>query len=271
MLVYPEDYCLMPPPADLAAAQKAWSTVLDQLQLQMTRATFDTWLRGSQVVAQRDRALTVAVRHTYGLDWIQSRLLPVIQRTVHRVVGPDTTVEFVASPKGANPCGASPAGASPAGASREEARSASPESDAAASLDRSARIGDLGIEAVREERGAGATSLVWTDFYIKFKVAFRKKALRALKGAKLSVFLCLALHVDRHRVAKPGIESIMRETGYSRGVVCSALDDLETLGLLTKLSTCRGTDQYQLKGYAWFGTRPAPSLWEEERPAVRRN
>ena len=266
MLAYPEDYCLMPPPADLAAAQKAWSTVLDQLQLQMTRATFDTWLRGSQVVAQRDRALTVAVRHTYGLDWIQGRLLPVIQRTVHRVVGPDTTVEFVASPKGANPCGASPAGAS-----REEARSASPESDAAASLDRSARIGDLGIEAVREERGAGATSLVWTDFYIKFKVAFRKKALRALKGAKLSVFLCLALHVDRHRVAKPGIESIMRETGYSRGVVCSALDELETLGLVTKLSSRRGTDQYQLKGYAWFGTRPAPSLWEEERPAERRN
>ena len=79
----------------------------------------------------------------------------------------------------------------------------------------------------------------------------------------LSVFLCLALHVDRHRVAKPGIEAIMRETGYSRGVVCNALDELETLGLVTKLSTCRGTDPYQLEGYAWFGARPAPSLWEE--------
>ena len=251
----------MPPPADLDTAQKTWSTVLDELQLQMTRATFDTWLRGSQVVAQRDRALTVAVRHTYALDWIQGRLLPVIQRTVHRVVGPDAIVEFVACPRGS-----SPEGVSPAAAARKEAHAASPESDAAASLDRSARIGDLGTEAVREERvlpHAGATTLVWTDFYIKFKVAFRTKALGALKGAKLSVFLCLALHVDRHGVAKPGIESIMRETGYSRGVVCNALDELETLGLVTKLSSRRGTDQYQLKGYAWFGARPAPSLWEE--------
>jgi hypothetical protein len=31
-----------------------WARSLDELELQMTRATFDTWLRGSQVVEAGD-------------------------------------------------------------------------------------------------------------------------------------------------------------------------------------------------------------------------
>ena len=78
-----------------AEALRLWATCLSELQLQMTRATFDTWLRGSRVVEAGDGFLTVAVRHAYAVDWLQNRLMPVIQRTAARHVGGQITITFV--------------------------------------------------------------------------------------------------------------------------------------------------------------------------------
>jgi hypothetical protein len=77
----------------------------------------------------------------------------------------------------------------------------------------------------------------------------------------------LALHVDRDGISSPGIECLMRETGYSRPSVCKALTALTSppLRLVEKLpepDAVRGTDRYRMRGYAWFGTRPAPALFE---------
>jgi chromosomal replication initiator protein len=80
----------------LAEAQKKWQATLGELQLQMTRATFDTWLRGSQVVDFRDNHFTVYVRHAYAVDWLQNRLLSVIERTLRRRAGSGARVVFTA-------------------------------------------------------------------------------------------------------------------------------------------------------------------------------
>lgn len=76
--------------------QRMWSTILDELSMQMTRATFDTWLRGSRVVETGDGHLTVSVRHAYGVDWLQNRLITVIERTASRRAGRETEVTFMA-------------------------------------------------------------------------------------------------------------------------------------------------------------------------------
>ena len=81
----------------LDEARRLWAASLGELQLQMTRATFDTWLRGSQVVEAGDGCLTIAVRHAYAADWLQNRLMPVIQRTVSRTAGGDVHITFVAA------------------------------------------------------------------------------------------------------------------------------------------------------------------------------
>lgn len=78
----------------LDAAQRQWQATLGELQLQMTRATFDTWLRGSQVIACDGDTLTIHVRHAYAVDWLQNRLLPVIKRTLSRHAGPDADLVF---------------------------------------------------------------------------------------------------------------------------------------------------------------------------------
>jgi hypothetical protein len=76
-------------------ARRIWTKSLEELKLQMTRATFDTWLRGSKVVEAGDGCLTVAVRHAHAVDWLQNRLLSVIERTVARHTDGKVKITFV--------------------------------------------------------------------------------------------------------------------------------------------------------------------------------
>jgi chromosomal replication initiator protein len=85
-----------PSDRSIAHVQKQWQTTLGELQLQMTRATFDTWLRGSQVIACKDGTFTVYVKHAYAVDWLQNRLQPLIRRTLQRHAGPGADVVFTA-------------------------------------------------------------------------------------------------------------------------------------------------------------------------------
>jgi chromosomal replication initiator protein len=84
------------PDRSIVNAHKQWQATLGELQLQMTRATFDTWLRGSQVISYEDGLFTVYVRHAYAVDWLQNRLLAVVKRTLQRHAGPDADIKFTA-------------------------------------------------------------------------------------------------------------------------------------------------------------------------------
>ena len=77
------------------------------------------------------------------------------------------------------------------------------------------------------------------------------------------MFLCIALHLDGDGTAKPGIETIMKETRLSRSAVCSALARPVCLGLVSKQAGRRHRTRYMVRGYARFGPRPAPALWEQ--------
>jgi hypothetical protein len=77
-------------------AHRLWGRCLGELQLQMTKATFDTWLRGSRVIEAGDDCLTITVRHAYAVDWLQNRLLSVIERTVARHADGKMNITFVA-------------------------------------------------------------------------------------------------------------------------------------------------------------------------------
>jgi hypothetical protein len=87
---------LVVPGTDLDV-HRIWARVLEELRLQMTRATFDTWLRGSRVVDVRGGALVVRVRDGYAVEWLRARWLAPIQRTVAGVVGCDVGIQFEAA------------------------------------------------------------------------------------------------------------------------------------------------------------------------------
>lgn len=79
----------------MAKPEQIWPAVLGELQLQMTQGTFDTWLRDTRLLKCEDDTYIIGVRNGYAKDWLESKLLGVIKRTLVRLVGKTVEVRFV--------------------------------------------------------------------------------------------------------------------------------------------------------------------------------
>lgn len=73
-----------------------WDDALRELEMQMTRSMFASWLSGS-TATETDLGLTIQVRNDYAVDWLTNRLHPLIQRTVDQLAGHRIPVHYVAS------------------------------------------------------------------------------------------------------------------------------------------------------------------------------
>ena len=75
-------------------AQTVWRSVLSQLQPTMTPANFDNWLRPTRGLDCIDGVLTIGVPTTFGREWLEQRLSPVIRKTLAEVGRPELDVRF---------------------------------------------------------------------------------------------------------------------------------------------------------------------------------
>jgi|YNPNPStandDraft_1061719.scaffolds.fasta_scaffold01315_11 chromosomal replication initiator protein len=75
--------------------EQIWPAALGELQLQMTQGTFDTWLRDTRLLKCEDDTYVIGVRNGYAKDWLESKLLGVIKRTLVRLAGKTVDVRFV--------------------------------------------------------------------------------------------------------------------------------------------------------------------------------
>ncbi len=76
-------------------AAQAWQSVLGQLQMEMPKASFETWVRDTRPVSYQDGLLTVAVRNAYARDWLENRLLSSITRLLAGLLETEVQVRFV--------------------------------------------------------------------------------------------------------------------------------------------------------------------------------
>ena len=79
----------------LVEARQLWQAALRELQLQMTRETFCTWLKPTEVIGRENGKLCVEVENDYVKDWLSNRLLGTITRTVNGVAEEELEIEFV--------------------------------------------------------------------------------------------------------------------------------------------------------------------------------
>lgn len=105
---------------------------------------------------------------------------------------------------------------------------------------------------------------------VEMLAPFLQEALRHLKGGRLSVYLCLALHCDREMACTLTLAHIMEKTGYSRDVVGASLDILEHAGLIEQDPYHDGAEPgtvYRIKqeGFAFHKLQePPPSSNRED-------
>lgn len=75
--------------------EAAWKATLGELELQMTRATFNTWLKDACLLTCDDDMYVVGVRNDYAKDWLENRLRETILRTLTAIVGRSVEIRFV--------------------------------------------------------------------------------------------------------------------------------------------------------------------------------
>jgi hypothetical protein len=221
----------------LLGASELWNAALPEIRGAMTQATFDTWLRHARPLdyveeprrspsgdlRRNGQVLAIGVPNPHAIDWLNNRLSAVVLRVLRTVTPGLTEVRFVLDREDPPSSLKIPARGPSRTLSGNE-QSNRPASEPLGATKTSDMPQTLTREQVAHQASDSVTSP--TGRYVKLKVAFRTKALGSLKGAPLSVFLCLALHVDRDGISSPGIGCIMRETDYSRPSVCKALDKL---------------------------------------------
>jgi chromosomal replication initiator protein len=76
-------------------AESAWKATLGDLELQMTKATFNTWLRDTRFLASEEGEFVIGVRNDYARDWLENRLKETIVRTLASMIGRPASVRFV--------------------------------------------------------------------------------------------------------------------------------------------------------------------------------
>lgn len=74
---------------------KAWASVINNLEMEMPHASFDTWVRDTQAVAFDGQLLTVGACNSLTREWLESRLESTAERLLIGILSAEVKVKFV--------------------------------------------------------------------------------------------------------------------------------------------------------------------------------
>ena len=75
-------------------ADQIWQAALRELQLQMTKATFDTWVKNTRAISHEEGIFVIGVPNDLARDWLENRLLTTVERTLVGIIGHPVEVKF---------------------------------------------------------------------------------------------------------------------------------------------------------------------------------
>jgi chromosomal replication initiator protein len=73
----------------------AWQSAQGQLQIEMPKAAFDTWVRDAELVSYEDGTLIIGVHNAYARDWLESRLSSTVTRLLTGIMNRSIEVRFI--------------------------------------------------------------------------------------------------------------------------------------------------------------------------------
>jgi len=76
-------------------ADQAWQATLGQLQMEMPKAAFDTWVRDAEYISYEDGSFIIGVENAYARDWLQNRLSSTVVRSLAGMMNRTVEVNFV--------------------------------------------------------------------------------------------------------------------------------------------------------------------------------
>ncbi len=76
-------------------AEKAWQAAVGQLEMEMPKAAFDTWVRDARFITYEDGDFVIGVKNAYARDWLDSRLSSTIVRLLTGIMNRTVSVRFI--------------------------------------------------------------------------------------------------------------------------------------------------------------------------------
>lgn len=74
--------------------KQAWQAALGQLQLDMPKAAFDTWVRDAELISVTDDVFQIGVHNAYARDWLDSRLKSTITKLLTGTLNRPIDISF---------------------------------------------------------------------------------------------------------------------------------------------------------------------------------
>jgi chromosomal replication initiator protein len=73
----------------------AWQAAIGQLQMEMSKASYDTWVRSTEMLSCKEGVFTIGVPNAYARDWLESRLTSTITRILAGLLEGTQKVNFI--------------------------------------------------------------------------------------------------------------------------------------------------------------------------------
>ncbi len=70
-----------------ASAREVWRAVLGDLQMQLPRPTFETWLKPTEGMADDGQTFIVEAPTPFAVEWLERRMFHALQRTLEKIAG----------------------------------------------------------------------------------------------------------------------------------------------------------------------------------------
>jgi chromosomal replication initiator protein len=90
---------------DDPAARRVWDTALGQLQLQVTRPNYDTWLKDTVGLSADGGSFLIGTPTDFVSEWLSAKMGPVIAKTVGGILGWEVSLRFQVVGPGTNGSG----------------------------------------------------------------------------------------------------------------------------------------------------------------------
>lgn len=76
-------------------ANEIWEIALGELQLQVSKPNYDTWLKNTIGIGFQDNSFIIGAPNTFISEWLGKRLHSLINRTLTSIIGKPITVQFI--------------------------------------------------------------------------------------------------------------------------------------------------------------------------------
>ena len=76
-------------------AEKAWQAAVGQLEMDIPKASFDTWVRDTHFLTYEDGIFVIGVPNPYARDWLEGRLVSTVSRLLTGIMNRTCGVRFI--------------------------------------------------------------------------------------------------------------------------------------------------------------------------------